>query len=395
LIAESPALLYSSPALPHLHVVTITPFFPSVNDRANGCFVAEPLTCIASHGVRNTVIAVSRFYRTALLPAPEVPSHCVEYSCIPGNAGLASAGHFLFRKLRHAVRELHRRQRIDLIHAHSALPCGHAAEKLHRILNIPFVVTVHGLDAFSTKQAKWAFGRWCERRSAIVFRKAARVLCISRRVQEQVRAGCPDARTTVIHNGVDARLFSPPLTPATGSTILCVGNLIPTKGQDVLLRAFAESRTKVTGSTLQFIGEGPEEPRLRQLAHQLGIADAVTFDGRRSRESVAEAMRNCTILALPSSYEGLGCVYLEAMACAKPVIGCRGQGIEDIIDHQRNGYLIRPDDQAALSETVTRLLLHRPLREEIGLRARDTVLRRHTLEHQAALMVQAYRESAK
>ena len=395
MIAECPALLSSTAPTSRLHLLTITPFFPSVQNKTDGCFIAEPLNFVANYGVRNTVMAVSPWHRRGGRSVSEAASQFVQYPCIPSNAGLPTAGYFLFRRLQPLIRTLHRRQKIDLMHAHSALPCGHATELISRALNIPFVLTVHGLDAFSTRQAPGVLGAWCRRTTRRVFRRAQRVLCISRKVQEQVQAGCPDARTTVIHNGVDSDLFGPAMTRATGNTILCVGNLIATKGQDVLLRALAEVRKAIPDATLQFIGEGPQEQSLRRLARQLGISDAVSFEGRKDRESVARGMRNCTVFVLPSSYEGLGCVYLEAMSCSKPVIGCRGQGIEEIIEHERNGCLVTPGDHRELSETIIRLFQNPDLRTEVGFRARATILQGYTLKHQADLMHHAYRESAR
>ena len=394
MIAEYPALLSSVAPASTLHVLTIAPFYPSLQNRTDGCFIAEPLNVLANYGVRNTVIAVSPWHRRGGQSVSEGASRFAQYPCIPGNPGLATAGYFLFRRLQPLIRKIHGRRQIDLIHAHSALPCGHAAELISRALNIPFVLTVHGLDAFSTRQVPGIFGAFCHRSTERVFRRAQRVFCISGKVQERVQAGCPDARTTVIHNGVDSEFFSPAMTAAAAKTVLCVGNLIASKGQDVLLRSFVEVRKAIPDAVLRFIGEGPLERNLRGLAHKWGIADAVRFEGRKDRESVACEMRNCAVFALPSSYEGLGCVYLEAMSCSKPVIGCRGQGIEEIIEHGKTGYLVEPGDHRALSGTIVRLFQDRELGKEIGRRARATILQRYTLTHQAALMRLAYRESA-
>src|SRR5215470_12506930 len=240
MIAESPALLSARPKLSRLHVVTLTPFFPTEGNETDGCFIAEPLPYLAQHGITNTVIAVSPFHQGRLVPLATIPSQRIHYHCIPGNWGLASSGNFLFRQLVDCIRELHRLQWIDLIHSHSALPCGHAARLVSRVLDIPYVVSVHGLDAFSTTQAPWIFRTWCKRATVRVYREAKQVLCVSRKVQDRVLTECPEAPSEVVHNGVDPDLFSPPAKTSDGINVLCVGNLIPTKGQGVLLRAFAE-----------------------------------------------------------------------------------------------------------------------------------------------------------
>ena len=103
-------------------------------------------------------------------------------------------------------------------------------------------------------------------------------------------------------------------------------------------------------------------------------------------------MRRATIFALPSRYEGLGCVYLEAMSAGKPVIGCRGQGIEEVIEQGVNGCLIDADDQAGLADILATLLQQEPLRRKMGEAARQTIMQGYTHAQQAARLSRLYRE---
>ena len=104
-------------------------------------------------------------------------------------------------------------------------------------------------------------------------------------------------------------------------------------------------------------------------------------------------MRECALFALPSWYEGLGCVYLEAMSAERPAIACRRQGIEEIIRHGENGWLIEPKNLNALTAGLHTLLSDRALRETLGRNARQTVLQGYTLAHQASQLLSIYRES--
>ena len=122
------------------------------------------------------------------------------------------------------------------------------------------------------------------------------------------------------------------------------------------------------------------------------IVERVRFLGRRSRHEVAAAMRRCTVFALPSRYEGLGCVYLEAMSVGKPVIGCRGQGIAEIIQQGSNGFLVGPDNEKELTLAMTMLLGDEARRKRLGAAARDTILERLTLAQQAESLARIYRE---
>ena len=371
----------------NIRVLTITPFYPSALDASQGRFVSGPLERIAEFGISNETVAVQPFYRRG----SRAKNTWANYFAIPGNLGLASAGGFLGARLSRKINE--RNRHFDLIHAHAALPCGHAAAVLSKRLGIPFAVTVHGLDAFFTRQGGSLFGRLCRRAAEHVYRSARAVICISEKVREEVLKGVP-ANTKLVYNGIDPELFSPSGEGDLQRTVLSVGNLIPTKGHLDLLRAFAAATSDMPDCKLEIIGDGPERGRLMGRAADLGIASRTVFRGRRTQEYVADAMRRCSVFALPSRYEGLGCVYLEAMACAKPVIACHGQGIGEIIEHERNGFLVAPADISQLSDSLHELLLKPNLCRQIGAAARNLILQRFTLEHQAKQLAAIYRECA-
>jgi glycosyltransferase involved in cell wall biosynthesis len=379
-----------------VHVLTVTPFYPSDDNEARGCFVAEPLGWTGSLEIKNTVFAVQPFYRGRVNRGDSAPpAHWVRFPSLPSGLGLPSSGAFLFARLLRKVRTLHRTTPIDMIHAHGALPCGHAAALLSRELDVPFVVTVHGLDVFSTNQVRSLAGKWAERVSRFVYQMARSVICVSQTVRDQLNGGMPDlANATVIHNGVDSDLFCPAHSAAPSNTILSVGNLIPTKGHALLVRAFSQISERFPHLVLKIVGEGPELPRLRTLVRNLRIADKVQFLGRQSRRDVAYAMQGCALFALPSSYEGLGCAYLEAMSAGKAVIGCSGQGIEDIVEHGVNGWLIQPENLEEMITALSLLLSNTQFRCNLGRVARETIVQNFTFEHQADRLNRVYRELA-
>lgn len=376
-----------------IHVLCLTPFYPSKPGDSSGCFVQEPITTLRQSGADVSVVAVRPFYKNSEIENSD--AEWVRYCSFPGNFGLSSAGMFLYIRLLSKVRQLHRERPIDVIHAHGALPCGHAAALLARLLSIPFVVTVHGLDAFSTNQVKGWAGESCRRISRYVYRSAARVICVSGHVQEQVRAGASEAQCSIVYNGIDAALFFPSnslgyLQP----TILSVGNLIPTKGHELLIRSFAGLSKRYPMAVCRIVGVGPERKRLEAIAEQSGVGKTVHFLGLLSRSETAEAMRNCTIFALPSNYEALGCVYLEAMAAGKAVIACRGQGIDEIIHHGRNGLLLTTNEVDELSTALAWLLDNPESRERMGTEAAKTARGGFTLEYHAEELEQIYAEVA-
>jgi teichuronic acid biosynthesis glycosyltransferase TuaC len=377
-----------------VRVLILTPFYPTASDDAEGCFVAEPLRAMHECGINSRVVAVQPWHRSRAGSSVSTPlATWIRFPSLPGGIGLASAGAFLYTNLISKIRKLHRSERIDVIHAHAALPCGHAAALLSRELSIPFVVTVHGLDAFFDNQVRGYAGVWCKRVTQSVYRSATRVICISEKVAEKVVNGSTArVNARVIYNSADAQMFSPGSADSFPETILSVGNLIPIKGHELLLRALAAVLPKYPQLSCDFIGDGPEYRRLNTFARDCNVADKVRFLGRRSRKQVANAMRRCALFALPSRYEGLGCVYLEAMSAAKPVIACRGQGIEEIIQHGSNGWLIDPGNLEELTAALSTLLQNLQLRRQIGDAARRTILRSFTSAHQATQLAAVYRE---
>ncbi len=378
-----------------LHVLTLTPFYPSDGDEVSGCFIAESLRQLGAYGVSSSVIAVDSIYHARKRPAQNSPAEWIRYPQLPGNFGLSSAGKFLGRVLLSRVRKLHRQSPIDVIHAHAALPCGQAAAFLSRRLGIPFVVTIHGLDVFNRCFEDGIAAGWRRAASVDVYARASKVICISDKVRRLLIDGT-DTKVAagVVYNGTDPCLFTPDSAPEQTPAILIVGNLLAGKGHELVFRAFARIKDSHPGLQCRIIGEGADRERFTTLTRDLGISDYVHFVGRQSRVDVAEAMRNCTVFVLPSRYEGLGCVYLEAMASGKPAIACRGQGIDEVIEHAKNGWLIPIDGLEELVQALQILLGDAELRAQIGRAARQTILDKLTLSHQARNLMKIYEAAA-
>jgi glycosyltransferase involved in cell wall biosynthesis len=377
-----------------IHVLMIAPFYPSQGDEADGCFVAESVEYLSKLNIDFTIISVKPWSLSAYKVSDRAPKAIwVRFPFLPNKAGWASWGLSIYACVALFVRRLHRRHKIDLIHAHCAVPCGQPAALLSRSLGIPFVVTSHGLDVFC-KTVKGLPGRWCERSSRLVYQKANQNICVSEAVRRALLNGLSSVSATVVHNGVDTTLFSPPASGEESSTptILSVGRLVPDKGQELILRAIPQLIKKYATLRYESIDDGPDRNRLVKLSEDLKIADRVEFLGRQGRREVAAAMKRCTVFALPSRNEALGCVYLEAMATGKAVIACRNQGIEDIIRHSENGWLIGADDLDEMVQALSTLLENEPLRQRIGQEARKTAVDKLALVHQAIRLNEEYRE---
>ena len=159
--------------------------------------------------------------------------------------------------------------------------------------------------------------------------------------------------------------------PKNGPVILGVGRWAAAeqyKGADDLILATAKLRTQNPNISLVLVGTGDDLPRLKALANAHNLGVAVRFLENLPRNELVACYAHCDIFALPSTGEGFGLVFLEAMALGKPVIGVASGGTLDIIRDGRNGILVPPPktDPAALENALARLLADPALRQSMG-----------------------------
>ena len=187
----------------------------------------------------------------------------------------------------------------------------------------------------------------------------------AREVEETVRQARPDCRVTPIPNGVDTRVFRPvPLGErhhrwrfGAKHVALIVGHLSDVKGYPVFLRAAARVASAMEDCAFVALGGETVQPgfgaELERLAEDLGIGGRVNFLGWRT--NVAEIMQAADVVVLPSLAEGLPIAILEAMACAKPVIATRINGVPEAVQHGVSGVLVEPRDVEALAAAMQQL----------------------------------------
>ncbi|MBZ5696708.1 MAG: glycosyltransferase family 4 protein [Acidobacteriia bacterium] len=177
-----------------------------------------------------------------------------------------------------------------------------------------------------------------------------------------------------------ADLTLPEAFPRQGRSILTVGRWAASeryKGTDELIRAIAQLRATLPDLHLVAVGGGDDLPRLRKLAADLAVADCVLFLENLSREEIAACYAGADLFALPSTGEGFGLVFLEAMAFAKPVVGAACGGTTDVVEDGINGLLVPPGDAGALARALYGLLSDESLRRELGARGAEIVRQKH------------------
>ena len=145
------------------------------------------------------------------------------------------------------------------------------------------------------------------------------------------------------------------------------------KGMDTLITALPRLLPRWPELQLAMVGEGDDREWLKNLAEENGVDRHVHFLSGLSYEELASCYAHCEIFALPSKGEGFGLVYLEAMACGKPVIGGAHGGAPEVIDDGQTGYVVPHGQAGQLATAIETLLANPALGHEMGRRGKERV----------------------
>jgi D-inositol-3-phosphate glycosyltransferase len=264
----------------------------------------------------------------------------------------------------------------SLIHANFWMS-GMVACEIKKVLQIPFIITFHALGHI----------RKIHQGDSDKF-PAERIIIEKQIVQEadHIIAECPQDKIDLIEH-YDAPVNKITIVPcgfnqhefypldcllarmvlnldSSEQILLQLGRIVPRKGIDNVIRAL--SRIKKTpapvrliivgGETDELNDEDPEIARLKKIATAEGVADKVTFAGRKKRDILKYYYAAADIFITTPWYEPFGITPLEAMACGTPVIGSDVGGIKYSVEHGKTGYLVPPKDPDALAARISELL---------------------------------------
>jgi phosphatidylinositol alpha-1,6-mannosyltransferase len=280
---------------------------------------------------------------------------------------------------------------ITAVHAACLLPDGLLAWMLDQAWGIPYLCFFHGLDVLAPAQNPW--GRT---QVARVLRGASQLVGPSRYVSDQVvELGADPSKTHVVLPGVDTERFSPVTQEARGRVrkrlglpcgrplLLTVSRLITRKGHDKVIEALPLVLARLPGVRYVIVGSGPNEPALRRLAAEKGVADTVQFAGEVRETELPDYYRAADLFVMPNreingDIEGFGIVFVEAAASGIPVIGGTSGGTADAVAHGTSGILVDPMDVAGIASQVLRLLADRELAARLGMAGRAMVERHYS-----------------
>lgn len=363
-------------------VLHLSNVFPHAGSPGEGVFIKQQVAALTELGIECEVIvgkpwlpdALARrwkaYHAVAGLPRSIFKDgrtiHFVRHIQVPQYRLPRLTVSSLVRAVLNCVSEQMGGAKFDLVHAHSAYPTGFGAEQIARALGVPFVVTLHIQDdePLVTGAGGKLYRTMLERAGAIVAVGSPLVRFVGEKFP-----GVAEEKIGIIANGVEVnpRVEGGVTGQEGGTQIVGVGNLWRTKGYDFLLRALVQVKLQgVVDWSCTIVGEGPERMGLETLAHELGIGERVRFTGALPHAQALEVIASADIFALPSWRESFGVVYLEAMAFGKPVIGCKGQGAQDIVVDGETGLLVEPQDVVSLAEALLKLMRDPALGKKMG-----------------------------
>src|SRR5438876_790156 len=187
----------------------------------------------------------------------------------------------------------------------------------------------------------------------------------------------PEAKIRRIYNGVPVEKISVSSQAFTDAQlILAVGRLIEKKGFNYLIEACRYLRDRNRKFVCMIIGTGDQEDELRRLIGRLDLSDTVQLVGPQSQGAVAEAIARSSMMVLPcvvakdGDRDALPTVLLEAMAAGRPVVSTTLEGVDEIVDSGRTGFLVPQRDSLGLAQAIDRLIIDPALRAGMGLAAR-------------------------
>ena len=251
-------------------------------------------------------------------------------------------------------------QRPDLIIA-THLNFTVAAHRLKRLIGTPFWTIAYGIEAWDIKNAA----------IKTTLHHADMILAIGsytrdRLVREQNLN--PD-RVVLLPCTFDPHRFriapKPPLLLTRYGlmpeqpVILTVARLTKSehyKGYDKILQALPQIRQIIPDIHYIIVGKGDDRPRIEQLIAQLGLQDCVTLAGFVPDEQLCDYYNLCDVFAMPSKKEGFGIVYLEALACGKPVLAGNQDGAIDALCHGELGALVNPNNISEITQALIRII---------------------------------------
>ena len=272
------------------------------------------------------------------------------------------------------------------LHVHFATPASTVGLIATKIFPISLSITVHGPDEFYDVPGY----RLREKIAGASF-----ICAIGNFARSQLMKIAPPTqwcKFEVAPLGVDPERFAPHHSyPAVDKfELICVGRLVPAKGQHMLIGAMARLLSEGRQIRLRLVGDGPDRPSLERQVAELAVGGSVVFEGPVNQDRIRSLYQAADIFVLPSFAEGIPVVLMEAMAMEIPVVTTFVNGIPELIRHGIDGWLVAPSDEEGLASAIATLMDDATLRRRLGEAGRRRVIDRYHLARNTERLAQIY-----
>jgi colanic acid/amylovoran biosynthesis glycosyltransferase len=273
------------------------------------------------------------------------------------------------------------------LHVHFGTAASTVALIASRIFGFSLSLTIHGPDEFYDVGAYHL---------AEKIRRSRFICCIGNYARSQLMKLSQPGEWDKLHVsplGVDPDLFPPRLTRPHGHTfeILCVGRLVPAKGQHILLSAVEQLIAQGRDVLLRFVGDGPDRASLAKRVETSGLGDRIVFEGAVDQEGLISFLERADAFALASFAEGIPVALMEAMAMEIPCVSTYVNGIPELIRDGIDGLLSAPSSVEELAQALDRLIADPDLRRRISMAGRERVQDKYNLAKNIGRLEEIFR----
>lgn len=274
-----------------------------------------------------------------------------------------------FLNVAHWLSTNHPRLKSDVVHAIGMRkPMPLIGFILSSIWNVPFIATVAGSE-IPNEGDQDTDKIWNEGKEIIepIINRADYVTCVSDYLCSALLRVVPNLKNIeTMYAGIDIKkIEDTKLYESNEKYILSLRRLIPSKGIDVLIRAFGKVSNKLSGTKLIIAGDGPDKERLMGIVNDLQLQDRVRFCGTVNLCEGISLLKSALCTVVPSLSEGGGLVNIEAQAAGCPVIASRVGGIPEYVDDERSGLLFESGNHDDLADKILRVVNDEQLRSNL------------------------------
>lgn len=329
----------------------ITPYFPSEKN-FRGSYILDQVKSIQELSKYKVIVIkldnFDGYYEYENIPVYTLKTYHLPSSILPG-----LFHYYNYYKLKKLLQNNIDIEKIEYVHAHSIYPAGHLAHSLKKDYGIKSFIQYHGLSVFQENLGRLLKGKikklhnsFIKSKHVIVANNVDLNIGVSQKVIDVLKhqKGYSNQNNYVLYNGIDQEKFYRIYNNVSNDKFIigCIANFWKIKDQITLLKALKKFKNEHIKTV--FIGSGPDLEECKKFVDKNDLKNSVEFKKEVAHHELNAFYNNIDLFVLPSYYEALGCVYMEAMQVGKPIVAVQNQGIEELIKLEDKKYFLMEEE---------------------------------------------------